>query len=83
MLVVSCGFDPEWAMDLPVPRFSDLVESVTRVRYREKVLDAWTAAHAAQADGEGFANFVTENLEPLTGRAPAKSKKKKSRPKSI
>lgn len=74
--VVMSGYSPDFALDLPLSLFSELVESVVRVRSARQTENLYLHAHAAQADGEAIAKFA-EGLTQRTDRATSKTRPKK------
>lgn len=70
VVCVSRGFREEWLLDRPVPCIFDLAERAVRLKYEEKIEDAYTALHAAQASVPDMKTYVDEVLVPRTGREP-------------
>lgn len=71
------GYSQDFALDLPISLFSELVESVVRVRSVRQTEDLYLHAHAAQADGEAIAKFG-DTLTQRASKAKSKTRPKKA-----
>jgi len=65
-LLLSSGFELGFVLDLDMARFNAAVESVLRLKYRDKTEDAWTAMIAAQGEQKTMKKLV-KAWTPVTG----------------
>jgi hypothetical protein len=52
VLLVQSGFPLDYVMDLDLPSFDSLVQSMNRLTASDKTEQAWTSMIAAQASGK-------------------------------
>ena len=61
------GWSLDTVLDFDVETFNELLESVLRNQYHEKIESAWTAMVAAQGDHKGMKKWVDQWAKVLRG----------------
>lgn len=67
--LVQAGFNLDYVLNLPLPNLNSLIESVLRVRYRDKHEDLWSGFVAAQGTQKGVKERA-KGFSKLAGEKP-------------